>query len=252
MDNGLNNGLLTKIWGPATWEADQAAAFGYPTHPTEIDKANYRTFFEIRGHVLPCKFCRESYLLFITTGDTKLTDDVFESRKTLTEWIFRLHNAVNNKLDVDYGTTYKHLCDRYEAFRAVCDPKYHGCIMPLNLKANAFKIASNKMAAIIDIDTAYKFVDYAQQRGLNIKPSLDFVKNIHIGSNSFDSNEWEIRNKKCWKLIKKMRYNSIPALECDGKYKDLPTLYELGLIALACSTLSKTEFNKVAIKVQHC
>ena len=30
LDDNINNGLITKIWGPVVWESLHCIAFGYP------------------------------------------------------------------------------------------------------------------------------------------------------------------------------------------------------------------------------
>ena len=79
-----NNGLITKIWGQVGWIFNHSVTFGYPIQPTEEQKQQYKQYFISLGHVLPCRYCRESYHNFITSGPTALTDDVLESRESLT------------------------------------------------------------------------------------------------------------------------------------------------------------------------
>src|SRR5438309_2304078 len=79
-----NNGLLPRIWGPHVWKSLHCISFGYPINPSYEKKCQYRDFFKIIGHVLPCSTCSESYNNFISSGDTILNDEVLESRYTLT------------------------------------------------------------------------------------------------------------------------------------------------------------------------
>ena len=44
LDDNKNNGLITKIWGPAMWESIHCIAFGYPIEPTEEQKQNYKNY----------------------------------------------------------------------------------------------------------------------------------------------------------------------------------------------------------------
>ena len=60
----INNGLMTKIWGPHMWFAINCVSFGYPVNPTQEQKRQYKTFFEFLGFVLPCEFCKISYQFF--------------------------------------------------------------------------------------------------------------------------------------------------------------------------------------------
>jgi len=37
-ESNINNGLITKIWGPPTWDCLHSFTFGYPVHPTDEQK----------------------------------------------------------------------------------------------------------------------------------------------------------------------------------------------------------------------
>ena len=45
MNDNANNGLLTKIWGPAMWKGLHCIAFGYPIEPTIEQQEEYKLFF---------------------------------------------------------------------------------------------------------------------------------------------------------------------------------------------------------------
>ena len=141
LDDNKNNGLITKIWGPAMWESIHCIAFGYPIEPTEEQKQNYKNFFLNLMNVLPCKFCRDSYKDFVTKEDeTILRDEDFENRESLTKFVFKIHNRVNKKLGVNYNICYDDFVKKYESYRAKCIPNEKGCNMPLNLKADSFNM----------------------------------------------------------------------------------------------------------------
>jgi hypothetical protein len=114
----INNGLMTNIWGPPSWKFLHCVTFGYPVDP-DLDKKNeYKQFFTLVGGILPCGACRESYKSFIKDGDTELTDEVMKNRTTLSEWLYKIHNRVNDKLDNSYGVSFKNVQDRFESYRA--------------------------------------------------------------------------------------------------------------------------------------
>lgn len=246
MDTNIHNGLMTKIWGPHMWFSINCIAFAYPIQPNEKQKIQYKSFFEFLGYVLPCSYCRDSYQYFITDGITKLTDDVFENRDTLTKWVFELHNRVNQKLCINYNTTYEEMCEKYELFRA----KYieHNCSMPLDLKALAFKEADKIKPVIISKNIAKMFVDYAKSRGV-IMNELDIYEDIVC--NKRNSIEFDKRNDICHFMITNMRYNAYPSIEINGLYAGLPTINELNLIALLCSNLSEKELIEIGNKLQY-
>lgn len=246
--NNINNGLITKIWGGPMWESLHSITFGYPIHPTTEQQHNYYTYFKYVGTVLPCKYCRESYIQFINNGCTKLTMDVLKNRDSLTKWFYYIHEAVNNKLDVNYAVTYNDVVNRYESYRAKCsvDPiptKTKGCTMPLNLKADSYSIAEQKDCPIISYQIAKEFIYYAKQRGID-NTFFSFINKIKDEKQFADilknknSILWKDRNKQASDIISYMRKNSIKSIEHEEKWKGLPTIEETKLILLSSSTLS--------------
>lgn len=246
IDKNANNGLQTKLWGPPLWTGLHAITFGYPLEPTEQDKKNYKIFFDQVKYVLPCKYCRESYTEYINTEPTKLTDEVLTNRSTLTKWLFNLHNRVNNKLDVDYGTTWDEIVEKFESFRAKCDPQKKTCSMPLNLKAESYKLSLMKDCPIISYKLAKKFESYAKLRNVN---DFNLLKECFEFSKVKKCQEWIKRNEDCCDIIKYMKLNSIPSLETEGKYIGLPTVEELKLISRLCTNLSRTELEQISEKL---
>lgn len=246
-----NNGIITKIWGGATWTANHAITFGYPINPSYEQKKNYKNYFIMLGEVLPCLYCRNSYKEFISSGKTKLTDDVLNDRNSLTKWFYDLHNAVNNKLEIDYGVTYEDVVNKYESFRARCNEKNivpSGCTVPLDYKAFSFRKLYCSDAPIISINIAKKFIKIAKLRGINKKYFI-FLKLVIYLNN--DINElkkqkcWESRNLLCCKIIQYMRKNAIPSIETNGSWMNTPSLYELLLLMFLSSNLGKSDLLKM-------
>ncbi|NIO44363.1 MAG: hypothetical protein GTN36_02305, partial [Candidatus Aenigmarchaeota archaeon] len=223
MSSDANNGLITKIWGPPAWEFLHCITFGYPLEPTEEQKKKYKQFFINIGDVLPCKYCRESYKNFISTGNSVLSDEVMKDRESFTRWFYNVHERVNEKLDVDYGVTYEDIVNKYESYRAKCSKtkkKEKGCITPLDKKSQSYKMAYIKDSPIIPYNLVQKFTKYAKMRGLEssefryldkCKCKNDY-KNI-ISDKCCDF--WCERNRECNEIIKKMRIQGIPSLESD-------------------------------------
>ena len=129
-DDTLDDSLLPRLWGPSMWKSLHSISFGYPKNPTKDDMVHYKMFFEMISYILPCKDCRISYAQFIKTGETKMTDEVFESRKSLTFWLYKIHEAVNKKLGVSYNVTYEDIVSLYESHRAKCNHKDNKCLTP--------------------------------------------------------------------------------------------------------------------------
>ena len=239
-----NNGLITKIWGGPGWIFNHSITFGYPINPTDIDKIKYKNYFMALGDVLPCRYCRESYLKFITTGETALTNEVLENREKLTMWFYRVHNAVNAKLEVDYGVTYENLVDKYESFRARCGKSKKGCIAPLDYKAFSFKKLYQIDAPIVSLDIVKKFVLLAKKRKLN-NSAYAFLPLAEELNGNFNllkkQSSWPERNAYCQDKIKYMRENAISSIEESGPWKGTPTPDELELLMFLSSNLNKSE-----------
>jgi len=85
----------TKFWGPSGWKLLHYMTESYPDKPSETQKANMITFFNVLGEVLPCKYCRISFKEYIKA---KPVEKVVNSREKLCRWMFDIHNMVNNKL----------------------------------------------------------------------------------------------------------------------------------------------------------
>ena len=254
--SNANNGLITKIWGPPSWKFLHCVSFGYPLNPTNEQKNDYMTFYKTIGKVLPCKYCRDSYNNFILVAPTLLDMEVMKNRATLTEWLYKLHNVVNNKLTVDYGLTYNDICDKYENYRAVCNnTKQKTCMAPIKTDGNTpYKIAQVDDCPIIYLNISKLFRKYAKMRNCN---ESDYKLIEHMIKNNIDLNDikytdlWCDRNKECMNLIFNMRSNQIPSLEQEGKWIGLPTIEELKLIMRLSSNISNTELFKIAEKLPY-
>ena len=242
-----NNGLITKIWGGPGWIFNHSVTFGYPLNPTETDKVKYKNYFMSLGDVLPCRYCRESYLKFITTGTTALTNECLASRESLTKWLYNVHQAVNAKLEMDYGVTYEDIVEKYESFRAKCGKPNRtakGCVAPLDYKAFSFKKLYQIDAPVIPLSVAKSFVLLAKARGLDDKYFLFLeLANELAGDLKLIKRQksWPHRNTYCQEQIKYMRENAISSIEETGLWAGTPTPDELILIMFLSSNLAKTE-----------
>lgn len=237
-DPNSGNGLITKIWGPSSWDHFHAVQFGYPIEPTEQQKADYKEYFRLIGLVLPCCFCRDSYQEFTAAdGDCPLTDAVMESRETLTRWGHCLHDRVNQKLGVDYGTTYEELCYKYESYRAKCTKTGKGCVMPLDLKSKSYQNSEIKRAPIVDYGSAARLIPHSRTLELENYATM-LEKTRHLERNS---RGWMLRDVICTKIIKYMRRNGISSLDSNG----LPTVFEMALLSMQCTSLEKDHLDRV-------
>ena len=144
--NDNNNGLCTSTWGSPGWFFLHCVAAGYPVDPDEYDdirgntrghtRRTYSSFFKNTGHVLPCRFCRESYLKFIAELPI---EKYIGSRQKLFEWLFIIHNKVNEKIGDKQEASLPNVVNKYERFRATChDRESLGCTEPAD-KNNKLK-----------------------------------------------------------------------------------------------------------------
>ena len=144
IDPSVDNGITTKIWGSPMWFSLFCIALGYPyaiddNNPKHKTKRNdYKIFFTYIGQVLPCKYCRDSYVEFIKT---RPIDNSLENRKDLAKWLYDIKNMVNDKLGVPECDIpeFQEVYDYYEQFRAKCSKTTaqerenslaKGCIVP--------------------------------------------------------------------------------------------------------------------------
>ena len=147
-NTNVDNGLMTRLWGPSGWLFLHCVTFGYPykidpTNPEHLAKQNdYYRFFYYLGKVLPCKYCRNSYDEFFAANSPLRH---LGTREDLAKWLYDVHNLVNNKLGVPAceRPTFDEVKSQYETFRAACKPITEkerndkagkGCIAPASGK----------------------------------------------------------------------------------------------------------------------
>lgn len=84
----------TRFWGPSGWLFLHQITFAYD--PSNIQKKNsIEKLFLMLPFVLPCKFCRASLSEYLKNDPLH---PALESKDTLTQWLYRIHNQVNGKL----------------------------------------------------------------------------------------------------------------------------------------------------------
>lgn len=90
--------MQTREWGPGTWKLMTAIAYNFPeTNPTLKQQRDVKQFFESLADVMPCASCRKSWRKILDDNPVDVT-----SRETLTAWLYRSRNRVNNKLRAQY------------------------------------------------------------------------------------------------------------------------------------------------------
>lgn len=120
-------GMQTKVWGPMGWGFIYCTIMGYPEQIDESNtdhikrKQGMDDFLNSLQYTLPCSLCRDSYIKFYKKCKKKIPQ-YLETRDTLLEFMYCLHNKVNNKLKVDKEGTpsLENVHSFYEQFRASC------------------------------------------------------------------------------------------------------------------------------------
>ena len=84
----------TRFWGPSAWKLLHMATFKY--NP-KTQKEDMLTFLSLLPFVLPCKFCRKSLTEYYAADPPS---SAMASPATLSRWLWRIHNDVNDKLRV--------------------------------------------------------------------------------------------------------------------------------------------------------
>jgi hypothetical protein len=112
------NGMLTSIWGPSFWHVLHTISVNFPVKPSCDDKQHYKTFIMSLKHVLPCKYCRDNFVLNLKK--TPLNTEALKNRENFTKWMYKLHETVNRSLGKKNGLKFRDVQDRYEHFRARC------------------------------------------------------------------------------------------------------------------------------------
>lgn len=248
--NKNSEGISPKIWGPHMWEVLHTISFNYPENPTSLDKEIHKNFYILVGKILPCDSCSNFYNSSIKKGITELNIEVFRNRETLTRWLYNIHEAVNNKLGVEYGITYDDVVKKYESYKSICNTptqKFGDCI---NLTKKA--ISQIKDCPIIPINIARGFINYAKLRGFDESQFyLVNIPNLEIYNIDKQSDIWKKRNKECNCILTEMYEKNIPSIESSGEWQGLPTIEELNLIIRLSSNLSKNKLIKLLNNIEN-
>jgi hypothetical protein len=87
--------MNTTFWGPSGWKFLHTLTFIYPENPSFSDKVKMREFMNLLYLILPCKYCRVSFLKY---SNSLPIDKHLDSRDMMIEWLYKIHNKVNKKL----------------------------------------------------------------------------------------------------------------------------------------------------------
>jgi hypothetical protein len=184
----------TTFWGPPAWILLHTIAFNYV--PSEINRETYRLFFENLQNILPCIYCRASYIEYISKENiTKYLN----SSKDLSLWLYNIHNLVNSKLrsqglitwqNPTFEDIYKRYSDSNEAIDR-CQTRYQSImgwnflyciafIFPENGRIdsqtahyNGYYIFFNKLADVLPEKGGYRTI---YKTYLDNNPILEYLE----------------------------------------------------------------------------
>ena len=118
------------IWGPQLWFSLHIITLNYPNNPSDIEKHNYKKFFETLINVIPCNYCKHNLKIHMK----KLPiDNALNNKNSLVKWLFNIHNLTNEHLNKKIFT-YQEFISKY---RTILQKK-----IPLTVTINIFVILS--------------------------------------------------------------------------------------------------------------
>jgi hypothetical protein len=101
-------------WGPKTWDIMHTFSYNYPNSPNLQTKQNAFNFYTSIGHLLPCSYCQEHCINYVTQNPPSIN-----SRNELINWVLQFHNEVSKRLAKETWTRTK-LDKKYETDNAFC------------------------------------------------------------------------------------------------------------------------------------
>lgn len=104
-------------WGPSTWES----MFYFAANYTPDKAAVYQQYFTVLGSMLPCKYCRDSYAVFIKEIPIQ---HFLENDRSMIMWVYLIKDRVNKKLiaqeqnaamaEIQQRCSRRSMCQKYE------------------------------------------------------------------------------------------------------------------------------------------
>ena len=88
-------GMSPDVWGPIFWHTMHIVSLGYSDTPSKEEQEAATAFYTSLAHMIPCPICREHYSHFLR--EMPIQQSV-GSRDALLNWVFTVHNKVNEKL----------------------------------------------------------------------------------------------------------------------------------------------------------
>ncbi|XP_017114976.1 FAD-linked sulfhydryl oxidase ALR [Drosophila elegans] len=79
--------------GISTWGLLHTMAAFYSDNPTDTEKRDMKTFFEVLSRLYPCEFCAKDFRTDLNVNPINVN-----SQSELAMWLCKFHNRVNDKL----------------------------------------------------------------------------------------------------------------------------------------------------------
>lgn len=87
-------------WGPSAWTYIHAMSYSYPDLPTIVNKLNIYNFIYYFARSIPCKRCRDDFVLYIDKNlPEREKSPYLENKRALVNFLVDAHNYVNQKLN---------------------------------------------------------------------------------------------------------------------------------------------------------
>ena len=97
------------IWGPQLWFSLHIITLNYPNNPSDVEKNNFKNFFESLIYVIPCNYCRHNFKIHMN----KLPiEHALNNKNSLVKWLFNIHNLTNQHLNKKIFT-YQEFISKY-------------------------------------------------------------------------------------------------------------------------------------------
>ena len=121
-------GLDPYCWGSTLWHSMHSIAAGYPLVVENNDpiRNEYAIFYESLQNILPCEACREHYkqnLLELPIND------YLGSRLELSEWVYKIHNKVNEITNKPFNSIpkFEEVYKKYTSYGTPCNSEQKVC-----------------------------------------------------------------------------------------------------------------------------
>ena len=85
--------ITPDVWGPILWHFLHSYSLNYPVRPNESDKARAVAYYQSIPSYISCPTCAAHFAQLLAENPP-----VTDSRASLAEWMFDIHNLVNARI----------------------------------------------------------------------------------------------------------------------------------------------------------